>query len=489
MTSALRQPAILLAVLLVPLSVLLYPTAGEAAGTDINMRRLGYPASTTREGPRTSLRVFYPLPRVEYREGSRLHWRIEPSPSLDPESSFLFRINGDAAAEHTAERLWDNPEVALPLPPRLLEGRYLEAAVEPNLFATDDLCRDLARGALSYRVSGRSRLSLSYRTPSPQTVDDFLHSLAGGLYVVLPDNPAPAEIAAGVWVYAFFQKRFAYFPVYLLYAREVETDRHAPRLWVTTGTECLPCEQTVDYGYALHGPQDLVLHGRTAEDLEMLVRQLANLPLFTAAAARNITFGRSGDLGTRREVLPLPGDLEGGGYQSVPLEIPIHPGLLETPPEDLSIRYEAAYTVAGERDRQARLDTYWNGRLLRSRLLSGSGRVADELFIPAETGVALRNSLRLVFEYPGEGGECRYTRRTNSARLLPGGTVDGHGSFPLKRLDMDSFGLFLGGRGSILLGDLNSMDLVKSAAELLYSFSRRYPEGGLPLPQGGASGR
>ena len=458
--------------------VLAFAACGVAVADShaLSLRDLGYPDEMLFDGPATPLSVYFRVPRVNMEEGF-MTWELRPSAALDPLSNFSFFLNDRLAARRSVAELRKNAVVSLPLSDDVMSRGFLHARIEPRLFITDDICSDMSRGGLYYGILSESRIALRYSRLPVRSTADFFEGLIAGAIVLLPSSPTAGEAAAGIWTASMLRKAYPgqKFP---LHVAGESLPEPTPRILISSGRGRFPDLQLLSDGFSL-----------VSGDLSIVASDDANLLLQVAALPARRVFPGLGDVfsvrknATEKRSPAFVAEAEGAGHFSAAVDLPVYPGLMSTPPADLTFHLEGIYTPVDDALRRPRLDLFWNGKLAKSERLDNSGSFAMNLLIPKESGVSTRNALRAVVQYPSTEGLCRYIRTPSRLRLLSGSFVTGYGAFPVESLAFDSFGLFGISGGAVYTDEARDPDILRATADILVFLNRQYPEDVFFLPE------
>ncbi len=446
-----------------------------ADSRSLSLRDLGYPDEMFFEGPATPLSVYFPVPRVAIEEGV-MTWELRPSSALNALSSFSFFLNDRLATRRSVADLLKNPVVSLPLPEDVASRGFLHARIEPRLFITEDFCSDMSRGGLYYGILSDSRLTVRYSHPPVRSASDFFDTLVAGAAIFLPPSPTVGEATAGVWIASMLRKTYPGQPFPLHVAGEPFSAAQ-PKILISSGKKRFPDLPLLPDGFSpVSGDLSIV-----GSDDAALLLQISALPARNVFPVLGDAFSvRKWTTGNRSPAFAA--ETEGSGHFSAAADLPVYPGLMSTPPADLSFHLEGVYTPVDDAIRRPRLDLFWNGKLEKSERLDNSGSFAVNLLVPKESGLFTRNTLRAVVQYPSTEGLCRYLRTPSRLRLLSRSFVTGHGTFPIGNLAFDSFGLFGMSRGAVYTDGIRDPEILRTTVDLLVFLNRQYPEDVFFLP-------
>ncbi len=442
---------------------------------------LGYDGEVRLDGADAAFSAFFPVPAMSRMSGEML-WKIIPSPALLGNGSFSFFLNDRLVLTRSVDALRKESLVRIPVPADLRRDRFLHARIESRIGITDDLCRDLFSGQLFWTVREDSGFSLDDLRIPHRSVSDFFQTLFGSLRILLPRSPSKDEAEAAVWLAAMLRKAVPGLSVIL------EMDDKVPSvsasfIKIAGDSSALPAGVAPLPGISLLGERGLLVLGDgTPGSLGGFVKAIASFPLFAAIPSGSIlpeTIAAS----EKKAVSNLLSLTEGTGANTVDLEIPIFPGLLSSPPQDLSFQLEGAFSLPRDPARPARLDVFWNGVFIESEYLSANGRLDKRLLLPVETPLLTENRLRLNVSYHVDEGMCRYRSAENRATLFPSSSFHGYGKYPLHALSWNSFGLFALRKGVLLLEEPFSIEGIRSAADMLHWLGGRYPRDVFIFPE------
>jgi len=460
---------------------LLMPWEARAQGMlSRNLEDLGFSPEIRIEGPEGGFSAFFPLPRMDVISGDML-WHVVPSESIREKSLFTFYINDRPMLTRTAENLWSDPWVRVPFPRDLPPNSFLHARVESRMSITEDLCEDRFTGQLFFTVHRDSTLSFEDLRLPRHTVSDFFETLFGSLRIVLPREPSLHEARAAIWLGAFLRKAVP--GLSISFVSELREEDTSSFILLAGEEKSLPRNFSVEKGISLTGRKGLVFSAHDdPEALEDMVQGLACLPVFGAIPSDSILPERM-EVSEKSPRTNLLQHVQGKGFDSILLEIPVFPGLLASVPETLSFELQGAFTVPPGGIHLPRMDVYWNNSFIESEQLLSRGSFRKKILLPPGVPLTTENRLRLLITYHLDEGMCRYQSAKNRAALLPFSTLRGHGSYPLSKLSWNSFGLFALQKGLFLLDEALSVSLVQSAAEMLSWLSNYYPEGVFLFPE------
>ncbi|PKL03422.1 MAG: hypothetical protein CVV55_00040 [Synergistetes bacterium HGW-Synergistetes-2] len=459
--------------LVTALLVLLGGTAHGEARLSGTLLDLGYDRAVRVDGADAAFSAFFPVPALSRLSGEML-WKLAPSPALIGNGSFSFFLNDRLVLTRSVDSLRKEPLVRLPVPADLPVDRFLHARIESRIGITDDLCRDLFSGQLFWTVLEDSGFVLDDVRIPHRSVSDFFQTLFGSLRILLPRSPSKEEAESAVWIAAMLRKVVPGLSVVL------EMDDNVPSesvsfIRIAGDSGALPPGVGSLPGISLLGKRGLLVLGDgTPGSLRGFVKAVASFPLFAAIPSRSILPATS-EATEEKPVSNMLSLAEGTGVNTVYLEIPVFPGLLASPPQDLSFQLEGAFTLPWDPARPARLDIYWNGVFIESEYLPASGRFSKRLLLPVETPLLTENRLRIDVSYHVDEGMCRYRSAENRATLLPSSSFHGYGKYPLHNLSWNSFGIFALRKGVLLLEEPFSIEGIRSAADMLHWLGGRYP--------------
>jgi len=313
-------------------------------------------------------------------------------------------------------------------------------------------------------------------------VSDFFQTLFGSLRILLPRSPSKEEAESAVWIAAMLRKAVPGLSVVLDMDDKVPSES-VSFIRIAGDSGALPPGVGSLPGISLLGKRGLLVLGDgTPGSLRGFVKAVASFPLFAAIPSRSILPATS-EATEEKPVSNMLSLAEGTGVNTVYLEIPVFPGLLASPPHDLSFQLEGAFTLPRDPARPARLDVFWNGMFIESEHLPGDGRFRKRLLLPVETPLLTENRLRLDVSYHVDEGMCRYRSAENRATLFPSSSFHGYGKYPLHALSWNSFGIFALRKGVLLLEEPFSIEGIRSAADMLHWLGGRYPRDVFIFPE------
>ncbi len=445
-----------------------------------SLEGLGFNQDIRVEGASEGFSAFFFLPRMQKLSGEML-WRISPSPLLREDSVFTFYVDDRLVLTRTAADLRENSEVSVPLSGDLSPSRFLHLRVESRMHITEDFCRDLFTGQLFFTVHRDSSLSFQdFRIPR-RTVSDFFETLFDSLYIVLPQTPSLSESGAAIWLGAMLRKAVPGLSV--SYVSEIPREGSIPFVFLAGSAEALPEGMPSRKGISLIGEEGLLLlQSEDSGTLKDMVRGLSCFAAFGAMPSSSIFLE---NLGTPQNSpsTNLLNMAEGRGKSSILLEVPVFPGFLTPLPETLSFELEGAFTAPHDVSHPARLDLYWNDVFLESEHLPPDGSFRKKILLPSGISVITENRLRLMISYYKDERACRYESPENRGTLFASSTFHGHGTYSLQGLSWNSFGLFALSVGLLLLDPRLSMEVIRSAGDMLFWLSNRYPQGIFLFPE------
>lgn len=434
---------------------------------------LGYDREVRLDGADAAFSAFFPVPAMSRLSGEVL-WKIYPSAALLGNGTFSFFLNDRLILSRSVEALRKEPLVRIPAPADLPRDRFLHARIESRIAITDDVCRDLFSGQLFWTVRDDSGFSLEDLRIPHSSVSDFFETLYGSLGILLPAAPSREEAEAAVWLAAMLRKAVPGLSVVL---GTEQNARPASSSFILIAKDIvhLPVGVEPRPGISLLDERGLLLLGDgKPSSLARLVKTIASFPLFAAIPSGSFLPEASAP-SEEKAASNLLNLAEGTGSNTVFLEIPVFPGLLASPPQDLSFQLDGAFTLPRDPARPARLDVFWNGVFIESEHLPASGRFSKRLLLPVETPLLTENRLRLDVSYQLDEGMCRYRSADNRATLFPSSSFHGYGKYPLHALSWNSFGIFALRKGVLLLEEPFSIEAIRSAADMLHWLGGRYP--------------
>ena len=455
------------------LLILLGGAADGEARLSRTLSDLGYDGEVRLDGPDAAFSVFFPVPAMSRMSGEML-WNIAPSAALLGNGTFSFFLNDRLLLTRSVEALRKEPSVRIPVPGDLRRDRFLHARIESRIGITDDVCRDLFSGQLFWTVREDSGFSLDDLRIPHRSVSDFFETLYGSLRILLPAAPSREEAEAGVWLAAMLRKAVPGLSVSL---DTNDNGRSASSSFILIAGDAIHLPSGIQPlpGISLLGERGLLVLGDgKPASLAGFVKTISSFPLFAAIPSGSILPETSAVSG-KNVVSNLLNPAEGAGANTVYLETPVFPGLLASPPQDLSFQLEGAFTLPRDPTRPARLDVFWNGVFIESEYLPANGKFDKRLLLPVETPLLTENRLRLDVSYHLDEGMCRYRSAENRATLLPSSSFHGYGKYPLHNLSWNSFGVFALRKGVLLLEEPFSIEGIRSAADMLHWLGGRYP--------------
>ena len=478
---AIRLSAKRFFLLVAALLVLLGGAADGEARLSRTLLDLGYDREVRLDGADAAFSAFFPMPAMSRMSGEML-WKIAPSAALLGNGTFSFFLNDRLILSRSVEALRKEPLVRLPLPADLPRDRFLHARIESRIGITDDVCRDLFSGQLFWTVREDSGFSLDDLRIPHRSVSDFFETLYGSLSILLPASPSREEAEAAVWLAAMLRKAVPGLSVSL---DTNDNGRSASSSFILIAGDAIQLPSGIQPlpGLSLLGERGLLVLGDgKPASLAGFVKTIASFPLFAAIPSGSI-LPETSAASEKNAVSNLLNLAEGTGANAVSLEIPVFPGLLASPPQDLSFQLEGACTLPRDPARPARLDVFWNGVFIESEYLSANGRFEKRLLLPVETPLLTENRLRLDVSYHLDEGMCRYRGSENRATLFPSSSFHGYGKYPLHALSWNSFGIFALRKGVLLLEEPFSIEGIRSAADMLHWLGRRYPRDVFIFPE------
>ena len=465
--------------------VLVLGTASTAAAVThtVPLSGLGYDSDLVVKGAETYTEVFLPLPKADYQPSSSVNLYLEPSPYLNPQSVFTVFLNDQPAGMISAGQLKGGTPLRYPLPAGATEAQGVKIAVRTNMYETQDICGDYARGHLFYTLKNNTRLQLAFQPVPVRTVGDFFAGLFQGVAVVLPAKPGFDEMTAAAWVYALVQKTYPHLPVRIMFAGETSP---LPQIWVANRNH-LPLHllQPQSNVYVANS-QTLVITADQDDQLKNTVRQLAFMEALRAAPSASLVLGQM-----PAPAAPAPADKlhfgnatarEGTGMLT--LDFSLFPALLSTPPQSLSIYLAGKYTPVSASQRSARMDVYFNRILVYSEILDNSGEIRARFNLPGVGGMLSKNNLSVQFRYEDNSGKsCDVKGPVNSAQIFTSSYAIGQKSADPSRLTWKNVGIYFNQGGLIFVDDQLNRDLIRSAALLTLFINRQLPEKHFVFPE------
>jgi len=465
-------------------SVLLcFPSQSRAATFSTAMTVLGYEQDVIVTGAKTNLNITFPVPRMTPLAGSMVNLVVEPGKNLNEISNFAFYINDRQVATLTAGQLRARPNVQLPLPLDVQNKGQAQVDIVANVFATNDICADYQRGHLVYTLRNSSALTMQFAPPMPKSIPEFFNTLTNGLLVIIPDNPTLNEIATGAWAYGIVQKQYPYVPVKMIVASERLQYPNLPRIWIGLLNH-LPGELgSFTQGLHLPFPDTLVIAAEDDDNLQGLVKQLAQLGVMEALPSANLHVSQQNPpSGGLQDKIYFGNNTAQEGILSVPVDFEIYPAMLPSLPKSLNIHLEGRYGPSTIVGKQVRLDVFFNRKLIHSELLDASGALNKDITVPNSLNLQARNILSLAFEYPDENGYCKAKGMVQSVQVLPSSYVSGIDKFRSERFTWPNVGLLFNKKGLILVSDNQSLDSIRSVGEMVLLMNKQLPPGVFSYP-------
>ena len=463
--------------------LLCFPNLSWAATFSASMSAFGYDRDVIVTGAKTNLSIAFPVPRMTPLAGSTVNVVVEPGKNLNDSSNFTFYLNDRKIATVTAAQLRAKPNVQLTLPPYVANKGQVQVGIVANVFATNDICADDQRGHLFYTVHNSSALTMLFAPPVPKTIPEFFNTLTNGVVIIIPDNPTLNEIGSGASAYGILQKQYPYVPVTMIFASERGQYPNLPRIWIGLLNHLPGALGTFTQGLHLPFPDTVVMAGENENNLQDLVKQLAQLPIMEVVPSSTIHVSQQNEpMTVLQDKIYFGNNTAQEGISTVPVDFEIYPALLPSMPRSLSIHLEGRYGPSTIVGKQVRLDVFFNRKLIHSELLDASGVLNKDITVPNSLTLQARNALSLVFEYPDDKGYCKVQGMSQSVQVLQSSYISGIDKFGADQFTWPNIGLLFNKKGYILISDNLSIDSIRSVGEMVLLMNKQLPPGVFAYP-------
>ncbi len=170
------------------------------------------------------------------------------------------------------------------------------------------------------------------------------------------------------------------------------------------------------------------------------------------------------------------------GVLQVATEFQLYPSLMGRVPEKTGFHLEGAHMVSFDQSRPARLDVFFNSKLIHSSVLDQTGQFKRDVALPAGTGLLTKNKLNLQFNYAEDAGQCKIRNKLNSAQIFPTSFMWGSGQKKVDHLMWSNAGIFLGQQGTVVVDERLSDDPLQLLAGLIVFLNRQLPPSTYTFP-------
>ena len=456
----------------------------QAATRSVGLDALEFKKELVVKAPNSSLSMLFPVPRLAKIYSASATFSLTPSPQLHDDALFSFYLNDKLLGSKTVKQLRAQKKVTVNLP---LDGEFRDAfrlQIKANMFTSNDLCRDYYTGGLFYTVHNDTKVDLNYDMMPVRSVADFFGNFQQSALIVVPDTAGVAEMTPAAWAFGILKKNYPHLDIQIAKAGEVGDRPNTPRIWVALRNQLPAYFNKTQAGIALADPNTLLLSAGSVGELESVARQLADLPVFPrnsfvgSALAGNSAENPEGK-GT--EKISFGNQTVQEGVLQVSSDFSLYPSLWGNVPEKMGIHLEGSNMVAFDQARPARLDVFFNSKLMHSSALDQAGRFSRELALPAGTELLSKNNLNVQVNYPEEQGQCLIRGTTHSVQVSPGSYMWGTGQQKLDHFGWSNIGIFFARQGTVLL-DEKLGDPLKMIAELMVFLNRQLPAATYAFP-------
>ena len=456
----------------------------QAATRSVGMDALEFEKELVVKAPNSSLSMVFPVPRLAKIYSASATFSLTPSPQLHEDALFSFYLNDKLLESKTVKQLRAQKKITVNLP---LDGEFRDAfrlQIKANMFISNDLCRDYYTGGLFYTVHNDTKVDLNYDMMPVRSVADFFGNFQQSALIVVPNNAGLAEMTPAAWAFGIVKKNYPHLDVQIVKAGEVGDRPNTPRIWVALRNQLPAYFNKTQAGIELADPNTLLLSAGSVSELESLSRQLADLPVFprNSLVGRNLE-GNSAENpdGKGTERISFGNQTVQEGVLQVSSDFPLYPSLWGNVPEKMGIHLEGSNMVAFDQARPARLDVFFNSKLLHSSTLDHAGQFSREIVLPAGTELLSKNNLNVQVNYPEEQGQCLIRGTTHTVQVSPGSYMWGTGQQKLDHFEWSNIGIFFARQGTVLL-DEKLGDPLKMIAELMVFLNRQLPTATYAFP-------
>ena len=460
---------------------------GWALDRTVRLDALEYENDLFIKAPQSSVVLEFPVPRTAKVRSASATVSVTPGPQLHDESLFHFFFNDKLLETRTARDIRQKKEVVVNLPLGGEARDLIRLQIKTNMFISNDLCRDYASGGLSFTVHKDTRVNMNYDMSPIRSEADFFGSLHQGLYVVVPNNAALAEIMPAAWTYGILKKIYPHLDIQILRAGDLANKPPMPRIWVGLRNQLPSYFNKTQAGIVLVDSNTLLLSGGSTPELESLARKLPEMPFFPVnqGADKKVVVSTIANSAEKpKEGIVFGNQTVQDGILQVASNFQIYPSLLGTVPEEMGIHLEGSNMVSFEQGRPVRLDVFLNSDLVHSSVLDQSGRFSRDIVIPKNAELLTKNNLNVQFNYPEDPGQCRVKGKPQSAQIYPNSFMWGSGQRKVDHFTWSNIGLFFGRQGIVLVDEKLGEEQLKLLAGVVLMLNQQLPRSIYAFPAG-----
>ena len=460
----------------------------SAVSRSIGLQTIGIESDMQVNAPSSSTVLEFPVPRTARMQSATATLSITPGPQLNSENIFFFYYNDQQIATRTAKELRQQKTFVLNLPVDKVVRDSLRLQIKSNLFISDDWRRDLYSGGMFFTLNKETKINLNYELLPVRSVADFFGNFQQSLLIVVPNEAGLSEMMPAVWVYGILKKNYPHLDIQVVKARDTGNRPATPRIWVGLRDRLPAYFAKTNAGIALADANTLLLSAGHVTELESLVMQLPDLPVFPpkSAGSRKIVIQTVPNSSEKNQAglegISFGNQAAQDGELQVSSEFLLYPSLLGSVPEKLGLHLEGSHMVSVEQIRPARLDVFFNSSLVHSSALDQTGRFSRDIVLPEGTELLTRNSLSLHFNYPEEQGQCRGRGKTQSAQVFPSSYLWGSGQQKMNLFTWSNVGIFFGRQGTVLVDEKLSDNPLNLLASVVGFLNQQLPTGSYAFP-------
>lgn len=369
----------------------------------ISFEQLGYSRSVVLNGISPEFSVNVPKPKAGLDPGaSFVRLRLEPSPSLNDDSSVRLLLNGEPVKVVSVKSLRAEPTVTLPLPTLPPGVGSVDLSIQPYLFISRNFCQDLQSGNLFLTIGKDSFFQLVPQA-SDQSIVGFFQSSYSQVTLTVPSNLNQSQAQSALWLYGVLAYQFGTRQIPILWQQGqsspaqnsaqviLHTQSSGPDLeYNGTTLRVKATPQAVQALATRFAQPALVGRGLTVEAAQIEPRIDSEQP------AQNRSFKELGFNDSPRR---------GIGAQAFRLNFDL--AQLGGRPKDLTLSLNSTFTpVEPARGERLNAQIYLNGNLIQTYNLGDQTKLRDTLALPAAK-LRRSNNLDIVFTYTPSEGSCQ----------------------------------------------------------------------------------
>lgn len=359
----------------------------------ISLKTLGYNRSIVMSGVNPEFEVSVPAPKGGLEPAASFaRLIIEPSSVLNENSTVRLLVYGEPMKVVSVKQLLANPVVTLPLPPLPQGESYINIAIQPHLFISNDVRQDLPTGNLYLKINKDSFFQLTPQL-SDNSIDGFFKSFYKQVDLVVPANLNQSQAEVALWMYSVLAYQFRQYQIPIFWRTGTapnnpntaqvilhtdtagpDVERRGSILRVRANARAVQSLATDFYEPALVGG------GVTVEDVDSFRAK----PSAQSRSFRELGFR---DSATRMSA----------GTQSFPLKFDL--SQLGGRPQNLDLALNATFTpVYGQQGERLTAQVYLNNTLIQSFNLQDKTVLKANLALPTNQ-LQRTNTLEVVFAY------------------------------------------------------------------------------------------